>query len=63
MIDFPSVETMTDYQLLREHDTLVPLAIRLQEVCTEMSRRAKEATDKLLAADDMARRLDAILKQ
>lgn len=61
------VQDMTDEELLREHDFLVPLAMRLSELETEMSKRAHAKTDALLAAEsreeEVTRRIANILKQ
>jgi hypothetical protein len=48
-------QNMTDEELLAQHDYLVPAAMRLDEVCREMSKRAKQKTDELLASERIGR--------
>jgi hypothetical protein len=62
-LEFRDVASMTDAELLAEHDLLCTLAIRLEEVCREMSKRAQQKTDELLAKASIEERLRAILKR
>jgi hypothetical protein len=53
------VEEMTDEELLAQHDYLVPFSVRLEELCREMSKRAKAAADKLTVSE----RISNLLKK
>jgi hypothetical protein len=53
------VEEMTDNELIAQHDYLVPFSVRLDELCREMSKRAKVAAGKLTVSE----RISNLLKQ